>query len=473
MSGRNTKPKNKFLNFMFATKSRNEECNSMSMPQLQAYCANLWESMSDEAKAAYKLGGNSLEKSDKAPPGNYFTGEGCKYDTLGRPMESVRKMRQDRSDRIEAGRKFIAEEIREIGSRSLLAKTHFFLADVQSWVKTVEGRVVPAEIAIVKVNVEDGVVNKFHRLIDPGQLPIGYASTAHKFIEEKFHLDLFDKDSRELMCKNYKELYKDIVKFIGGHYKGMSGVSVILKQDSYNPVYYLPPTQTVEKYEKNDLEKAFDWIAEKAGAETELIPVLNLAELFYQIHSRLNKSDKPILSSKLMASFWLEQDKWIYQSGMRCDNHEKLDMDNSNCSMSKITIQSFIFADLCNKYMANNNTLVAGRHYPAETEESLSICEDEKATTEYAESSVDDYDFKSLNNQSLISVTNSESTVSKYNSNSWKKNLLGGRSTPNPSQSYTPLSSRPVTPTPVTPTVDLRLHRKLAQIKLMNVTKSD
>eukprot|EP01097_Dermamoeba_algensis_P007412 TRINITY_DN4677_c0_g3_i1.p1 TRINITY_DN4677_c0_g3~~TRINITY_DN4677_c0_g3_i1.p1 ORF type:complete len:504 (-),score=93.96 TRINITY_DN4677_c0_g3_i1:38-1549(-) len=101
----------------------------------------------------------------------------------------------------------------DFGSIEELKNFKFVFIDFESTVTQTGSRYFPREVGVQIYTIGKGDVGYFHRFIDPGPLPLGYASQA-KFTTDNIHG--IPWNSFELAQKDYKLLWKELCEAICG-----------------------------------------------------------------------------------------------------------------------------------------------------------------------------------------------------------------------------------------------------------------
>lgn len=70
------------------------------------------------------------------------------------------------------------------------------------------GEVIPSEIGLVRMSVQDGVIERYNQMVSPGAMPVGYKSDALTN-SQKYHKIWLDNPE---LSDNYKTVVDAIVK---------------------------------------------------------------------------------------------------------------------------------------------------------------------------------------------------------------------------------------------------------------------
>ncbi|XP_025835039.1 protein maelstrom homolog [Agrilus planipennis] len=173
-------------------------------------------------------------------------------------------------------------------------------------------RFIPAEIAVIKFNLQDGVIadNVFHYIIKPGKLPLGYTADATKISNETHQLPVplgIDKSE-----DNRHEVTEGLLKFL------RAGISTVERD--------FPPLFCEDKY-REKVQNVVKYLLIDQGYSEDLIKIYSLDSFFYQL--RNTTADGEIIwPSITLSTLELERDVYDYCPGIACDFHDNSDVPN-------------------------------------------------------------------------------------------------------------------------------------------------
>ena len=105
------------------------------------------------------------------------------YDATGRPLDDVKRRDQRRADDVVDGRETTRRLVEEARSRGALETTEFIVIHCNIFCRTVEdGETVPAEVALARFSIKDGLIDSYHAFTEPGMLILIFSSH-HCFFE--------------------------------------------------------------------------------------------------------------------------------------------------------------------------------------------------------------------------------------------------------------------------------------------------
>ena len=155
-------------------------------------CDPLWTSLTDAQRSVYvekakelkggqssgggAVGGTGINNNYLAYNGGGGTQRVQGYDTRGRRLEEVAKRDRDIVEVAKSKVTSTADIVTMAVQNGAIEETTFFIMHANIFVRTPDDNlVVPAEIAVTKFTIEDGVVETPIQFFpDPGKIPSGY-----------------------------------------------------------------------------------------------------------------------------------------------------------------------------------------------------------------------------------------------------------------------------------------------------------
>lgn len=236
----------------------------------------------------------------------------------------------------------------------------FFFFSSSYFVQTLSGDIFPAEIAMSKFSLIDGVHDTFNMFVNPGALPLGMASEA-KDHSEKTHR--FTPPPNIEGEQSYEVIFRRIMTFVGGKEKRK-----------------LPPIFVEPGLKDDDLKAAqltLEKIVKEGGDQNIVFRVYPMEHLLYRLHKKCAEARdsyvKPF-SSVLMAKSMMGRDDFSY-ADIGCEFHLVKDA-NYHCCLSKVKRWGYMIARLC--LDSETDAMISGRHVP---EKALALTEDEVQST--------------------------------------------------------------------------------------------
>lgn len=345
--------KGPFFFFMLEFRRR-EESKGKSFPggmdQLMREAGPHWNMLTPAEREVYKDRAQAYKEQPKQNYGERFTAQGVAYSQV--EMEKKQLMKKQ-----EMIRKTVSEMIEAAVLNNALEKLEVFFVSCNYFCKTSTELYVPAELALVKYNLESGVLDKHHELIDPVKLPLGLAHEALMYSEQTHELPTPPKAMGET------DFYTVLQK--------------ILNFTDYNNKPYKMLALMSDPKEVPVIESLLSQLNDEVKIEYQFL-VIPLGEFFYQLKRATEKYGLDICTfpGKTVADILLKKDAYEYTSGIACDFHEKMG-NQKYCALSKAIRWSYIISDNCCLDLSID--LIAGRHLPSNADTTL--CSDLYDTT--------------------------------------------------------------------------------------------
>lgn len=239
-------------------------------------------------------------------------------------------------------------EMIQIGMRkNMLEKLEMFFISVNYFCKTQQSDYVPAEMAIIRYSLENGILGQFHELINPARLPLGLTHEASEYSEETHALPL---PPNALGETDFRVILKKLLAFTG-----------------YNKPRKLFPFVT-EAREVTAIESVLTQLNRESNAKYQFL-VIPLEEFFLHLKRGTEKYglDISIFPDKVIADMLLRNDAYEYSSGIACDFHDQTG-NPKFCALSKAIRWTYIISNNCCPDLSIE--LIPGCHLPTHAESS-------------------------------------------------------------------------------------------------------
>lgn len=333
-------PKNAFFYFMLDFKQKQEKqgIKFRGMPDVADKAGLIWKDMKPNERAPYdaqakdekmKLRKNNEKLTSQGIPLSYIENEAKQKDLTERLMK-----------------KEIEDTVKQAYSNDTLAEQTYYFIMANYFAKTLKGAYIPAEIALSKYSLKDGIINKFHSYINPGNLPIGMGYQAKSHSENTHQLPIPPQAMGE---SNYGLLMREIYRFVGSDENGK-----------------VPPLYT-HKDHIPMVESVIETLQSEHFTDEKIqFRIYPLQYLFYTLKTATaEKGDAKKPESIFVSEAIFERDTYEYQHGIACDYHDKLDV-SKYCALSYTVRWGYMFSD----YMCYDLALdmVAGVHVPLDAD---------------------------------------------------------------------------------------------------------
>ncbi|XP_033611708.1 protein maelstrom homolog [Cryptotermes secundus] len=294
-------------------------------PFISEMAASMWEHMAADERWGYEEQARNKEhRLSHVDFSNAFRPRRTHCAWLERLLNQAN--RQNRMFRE------IEETVRSLKHHNSL-KTHLFhLVHVNYCCKDRSGRYLGCEIALVEFSFVDGVTNNFHAFINPGDIPLGYASQAFKHATETHPIPLppdgFGSES------HHQEILSNIRFFLMGE----DG-----EETNLPPLYTSPG-------DIEAVESVLCLLNERPGqqmnAGRDNIRVYSVCKLFHELrNASMGVPSDVILSPNFLDERELIKKDLKYAEGISRDFHELQTM--RHCSLWHLLSWSTFIVDEC------------------------------------------------------------------------------------------------------------------------------
>ncbi|XP_058061493.1 protein maelstrom homolog [Anopheles bellator] len=321
-------PKNAFFYFMLEYK-KNEDARGrgISLAQASVKAGEKWVKMNAQQRAPFE---------DKAKKNRDF---GERLTAQGIPYSQVEAQKRERETKVLGHHQRLTELLQQATKKNALEKQDFFFISFAYFCEDSEGNYIPAEMAVVRFNLEQAVHDKLHVRIDPQRLPLGMAYLATKHAEEDHKLPVPPNAKGET---DLNMITSQLLSFLG--------------QDSGELPMLFTDRDDVAK-----VESMLEWLFQ--GTDEYNLAVCSLAEMFFQLKCSTESfgMDVKMFGSVHRAQQLITRDIYDYTTGIACDDHEAMD-NVKNCPLSRCIRWAYVIADNCCLDLSID--LQPGRHVP-------------------------------------------------------------------------------------------------------------
>ncbi|ESP00081.1 hypothetical protein LOTGIDRAFT_158312 [Lottia gigantea] len=271
-----------------------------------------WKSLPESEKDRFE----SMAKEYKARMRG-VEGDKHKMDNIGNiiskrvNVNEVNDKRRQR-ERREVTAKWTGKDITE---------EKFYFIDFQILCKTQNGDYLPCEMAIIEYSLARGIIKKFHRFIEPGQIPTGYRYGCMNSSEETHQIPI---ENFEKADSNYTGICIQIENFIN--------------PNGELPEY--PPFYCVFTV-RDKVEYCLEWLHDRSrlGRVSRTKKVHCVEDLLMDLYVHGNG---PKISQSGCLDV-LTSHHWDYTSKTRCEFHEELEC--KFCSLAIVQRLAYAISD--------------------------------------------------------------------------------------------------------------------------------
>lgn len=320
---------------LFAQELMNKQGRKFkSMKEACDGAAPLWANMSRSQKQPYEQMAKNMR------------GESTRLTSEGLSVDQITQEFSKKNEAEGIARANIRCIIEDAKKRNALDTETFFFVHCNFFCyANSSDEFLPAEIGVLAFNLREGVKpeNIFHRMIEPGPLPIGYAFSAKQHSQETHMINLPSEDQQN----NQFEVYMALREFI--ERKTVPG--------SGRPIFY------ANNKDVKIVQKILDdWVrlyeVDEPSAENYRVYDIHLM-LF---HLKNSAAGDEVWTSTNFSGREIEKDVYAYVPDIACEFHA-LSENPLYCSKSIVCRYAFIISDNCCREL--NIELIEGQHIPA------------------------------------------------------------------------------------------------------------
>ena len=270
-----------------------------------------------------------------------------RYNCLGESIDLVKQRENEKREKEQKEVQFIDNVIKLAIDDNCLLEQEFYFFSASYFIKKSQDDIFPAEIALAKFSLFEGITDCFHMLINPGDLPMGFAATALQHSKNTHRLAIPPNIQGE---KNYKRILDEILKFLD--VKELSSL-------------YVPPFFVYNDFQNDDYEAA-QLTLQKIVDENRCnngFRVLKADQLLYSLNKHItthcSKEENISLKSMVHARDLMRRDSYAYRE-IGCDIHNS-DDNSKECCLSKVKRWGFSIVEHCGLDCIE---MIPGQHMP-------------------------------------------------------------------------------------------------------------
>jgi len=343
--------RNAFWYYMQDQKRRRPEWRGKCAAELQQLCDPGWAALSPQQRRNYEK--ERAEGGAAAGPAAMSKGGSGKPGKFAATQESLSAIaRRDKAERemAEFKEEYVDKMIDIAEKHGTLNSKTFILVHANIFVKTEDTKpiTVPAEIAVLKFSIQDGLSEDFQAFIEPGTIPVGYkrlcferAERGHKI---PVYLDMEQPGADGSSGLEYTD--PDTV---------LAQLERLMGSADCRALFTMP----------DHIEQAGDVLAvlaSRAGKIAAPAPLLlSLPTLLARLHRPIQQA-RPLSSLTLthLAEAELERQRFQFVPLQKCCWHEE--RETEDCSRAWVRRWAFSVLDIC--CGLHGVIPVSGKHLP-------------------------------------------------------------------------------------------------------------
>ncbi|XP_075149923.1 protein maelstrom 1-like [Haematobia irritans] len=327
---------------IFTMEWKKKQGGNISLNDAIQQAGEIWKTMNAEERAPYK-------EKQKEELRLFYRNSGEKLSCTGMPISQIEKNKLDHENKERTMKQDIENAVRNSLQNKNLEKQSYYFIMANYFIKTLKGGAyVPAEIAICKFSLNEGVSDIYQTLINPEVNLYGNLYEAQHHADTTHNLPLPPSALGE---KNRVNIYQDILNFIRNEDDASS--------DSYPPIFTdrecIEIIESVLKFLKTADVRA-------SSVHLKIYPIQYLLFVMKEATCDAAELEKPL--NCYITDAYFERDYFEYHTGIACQYHEDVDKCKY-CTQSYVTRWAYMFCD----YMCRDLDipLEPGRHCPMNT----------------------------------------------------------------------------------------------------------
>ncbi|XP_060804099.1 protein maelstrom homolog [Amyelois transitella] len=321
-------PRNSFYFFMldFKEEQRKKGIQYANMAEIANAAGPLWR----EAPQSVRVKFEAIAKEEKEKRNIPLQ----KFTSTGVPLSEIERQNRELQEAAEAEKQDINDLIKLKCFNKAIYWEDFYLMDVNYYCK-VDSTYLIGEFAVLRFNLRDGIKEQYHKNINPGHIPTGYASDV-KHGSQELGLEMPDEDPQKRT--DYIHILAYIIDYLHQHNQEDRPNSQRPDMKNFPPIFTVP-----EKVEA--VQDFIIQLCNKASEDDSLFRVYRLDTLLFTLVNGLASSKEMMLPKESLAMGHLKQDGFKYTPGLGCQHHEDLDK-STECAKSRVTRWAYSVLDL-------------------------------------------------------------------------------------------------------------------------------
>ncbi|CAH0686413.1 unnamed protein product [Spodoptera exigua] len=311
-------PRNAYYFFMhdFKEEQRLKGINYATLADVAKAADPVWRSSPPSVRAKYEEIAKRAKDKHNVPV--------AKFASTGVPLAVIEQQEKEKLEALENEIQDIKNIVKTKAFNKDILEEYFYLIDVNYYCKW-DNKYLIGESTVLRFNLRDGIRDYYPELINPGQIPIGYASDVKEGCAE-FGLEMPDEDSPS----NMMDILANIIDF--------------LKQKDLKSLA-LPPLFTMPDKVlpcKNFLQQ----MCHKANEDEMIFRVYRLDTLFFHLINSIKANKEEGFPKESLALVQLKKDPFKYTPELACKHHE----DNGKaieCTDSRTFRWAYTVLDSC------------------------------------------------------------------------------------------------------------------------------
>ncbi|KAK3921279.1 Protein maelstrom-like protein [Frankliniella fusca] len=344
-------PRNAFYFFMMDWKKEKEEQGQRfsNLQEVTQLCSDDWKHLPEHNLLIYKQMEKEAKGRDKDDKAN-------KYDSLGKPFSQIENERREQELASQKMYSDIDDMLMTLASNVDYISNHCFFL-IHSNVYCYWGqqkRYIPAEVAISKFNLKNGVIDTYHVFpapnTDNGEIPLGYRYEVNQNTDTVHSIP----DPREfnLVEKDWEKIRQDVYEFLG-----------VKGETDFPPLFTMKGDDANTNCYETSCRSFLDFVSIFSDEEFRLYDLslffFKLYEVCSNLACKLFDDEEEAFVVQGVAHQQLTRDYYNHEQGITCKFHTDTDY-YFNCSKSFVQRWVFLICEFCCK--ALRLKMIPGKH---------------------------------------------------------------------------------------------------------------
>ncbi|PZC82168.1 hypothetical protein B5X24_HaOG210976 [Helicoverpa armigera] len=329
-------PKNAFFYFMLNYKDEQQKkgINYGSLADVSVAAGEVWKTVNPQERARWEAKAKQERTKQNMPV--------IKYTSTGVPLTHIEQQQKEIQEAIQNEIDDIRNMVKIKAFNQSIQDEDFYLIDVNYYCKAGNTYVI-GESTVLRFNLRLGYQDFYHELINPGRIPVGYASDV-KHGSTELGLDMPDETENQ---SNYIEILANIIDY--------------LKQKDKN-LKVLPPLYTMPE-KVLAVQDFILQMSKKAREDEHIFRIYKLDTLFFYLINSIKSNKNEGFPKESLALIQLKKDPFKYTPGLGCEHHEANEK-SMECTSSRTQRWAYTIMDSCCPVVGID--IQPGQHVPKE-----------------------------------------------------------------------------------------------------------
>ncbi|CRK98777.1 CLUMA_CG012028, isoform A [Clunio marinus] len=323
-------------------KSYHRENPELKFDEAREKADTLWKQMNSSQRKEFKK--SSKRISDEAVSEILLSM--AAIELKGNKLTEKEELPFDYNDTVES-------LLKPVGNYEQLKEKTFYIFSCSYYIKTSAFGVFPAEIAVAKFSLAQGVYKTMSFIIDQEELPLGASHEFMTLCEETHMIPLSVESNKEFKNEDitdYKDAFIKIQKFVGS-------------DEETFPPFFVDSGRNSKGHEMDN--SALLKISKMNGKSSSVFNTVPIEYLLMKLHDKCNelrKSDVGIVGKFISCLQMAKANFGRYEVAalsIGCDFHNSQDRSRF-CSLAKVKDLGYHVAEWC---LLENEEKIPGRHF--------------------------------------------------------------------------------------------------------------